>query len=335
METGQRNQPQILLALLSPLVSYGYHLSSLKVAHGVVLYKPGKASYDFPSSFHIIVLLRTISKILERVMTVRLAALARTAGLLYPNQCGSLPGLSTADACTTLIHKVLTRQRPMLEVSTLFLDIKAGFDNVDALTLRSRLLAKHIPSYMVDWVSAFLSERSCTLVFQGSPKTASPVSVGTPQGSPISPLLFLIYVSPLHVGIPKGLMVSYVDDFSLTVASTSYRTNVRRLQSLYASLTSRAKDIKVEFSTPKTELIHWRTPSQRTPPSQSPIALDGQLFRPKGVVRWLGYWFSPSLNTNHHFSHRLSLARAAFSFTRRLSSPGAGSALFSTTASPK
>src|ERR1700712_1137471 len=119
-------------------------------------------------------------------------------------------------------------------------------------------------------------------------------------------------------------MVSYVDDFSLTVASTSYRTNVRRLQSLYASLTSRAEAIKVEFSTPKTELIHWRTPSQRSPPSLAPIALDGQLFHPKGVVRWLGYWFSPSLNTSHHLNHRLSLARAAFSFTRRLSSPGAG-----------
>jgi len=162
-------------------------------------------------------------------MTVRLSAIAKSKGFLHPNQCGSLHGLSATDACLALTHEIRTLQRPRLEVSTLFLDIKAGFDNVNASTLRARLLASHVPSYMVDWVSSFLSERTCTLVFQGSPNISSPVSVGTPQGSPISPLLFLLYVAPLHMSIPRGLMVSYVDDFSITVASPSYRGNIRRL----------------------------------------------------------------------------------------------------------
>jgi len=184
--------PTIILELLSPLVAFGYHPSSLKTAKGVVLDKPGKASCDSHASFRVIVLLKTISKVLERVMTARLSAVARPKGLLHPNQCGSLPGLSSSDACLTLMHEVKTLQRPRLEVSTLFLDIKAGFDNVNASTLRARLLASHVPSYMVDWVSSFLSERTCTLVFQGSTNVSSPVSVGTPQGSPISPLLFLL-----------------------------------------------------------------------------------------------------------------------------------------------
>jgi len=82
---------------------------------------------------------------------------------------------------------------------------------------------------MVNWVSSFLSERACTLVFQGSPNISSPVSVGTLQGSRISPLLFLLYVAPLHMSVPRGLMVSYVADFAITVASPSYRGNKRRL----------------------------------------------------------------------------------------------------------
>ena len=229
--------PAILQDLLSPLVTFGYHPPSLKHANSVVLDKPGKPSYDTPASFRIIVLLKTISKLLEKIMTVRLSALARSAGLLHPNQCGSLPGLSTSDACATLIHEVRTLQRPRWAVSTLFLDIKAGFDNVNASKLRALLLARNIPAYMVDWVTSFLSERSCTLVFQGAPGTKSPVEVGTPQGSPISPLLFLIYVAPLHSAIPKGVMISYIDDFSLTVASDSHRTNIRRLQALFRTLT--------------------------------------------------------------------------------------------------
>ena len=116
-----------------------------------------------------------------------------------------------------------------MKASTLFLDIKAGFDNVNASNLRSLLLSKSIPSYIVDWVSSFLTGRKCTLVFQGAPGVSDPVSVGSPLGSPQSPLLFLIYVAPLHFRIPTGIMVSHVDDFSLTVASPSHRSNVRRL----------------------------------------------------------------------------------------------------------
>ena len=222
-----------------------------------------------------------------------------------------------------MIHEVRTLQRTRWAVSTLFLDIKAGFDNVNASTLRARLLAKSIPSYMVDWVTSFLSERSCTLVFQGTLGTKAPVQVGTPKGSPISALFFLIYVAPHHSAIPRGVMNSYFDDFSLTVASGSHRNNIRPLQGLFRTFTKRGDRVEVKFSTPKTELIHWRTPSQRSRPFQAPIALDGLLFQPAGVVGWLGYWLSLALSSQHHFSYRVALAQASFSFVKRLSSPGA------------
>ena len=138
--------PSLLLDLLAPLVAFGYHPTTLKHANGVVLDKPGKASYDTPASFRIIVLLKTISKVLERILTIRLTSLARQAGLLHPNQCGSLPGLSTSDAVATLTHEVRTLQIPLLKVSTLFPEIKAGFNNVNASKLRALLLSRNIPS---------------------------------------------------------------------------------------------------------------------------------------------------------------------------------------------
>lgn len=91
------SNPNILLQTLSGLITIGYHLASLKVANGLVLNTPGKPFYQSPSSFKIIVVLPTITKILERIVAAHLLIAARTKGLIHPNQCGSLPGLSTDD----------------------------------------------------------------------------------------------------------------------------------------------------------------------------------------------------------------------------------------------
>jgi len=159
-------KPSVLLQILAPLVLLGYYPESLKGSNGVVLDKPGKPSYESPSSFRIIVLIHTIAKILERIIAAQLLVAARLRGLLHPNQCGSLPGLSTYDACLTLTNDVKTLQRPRLQVSSLFLEIKAGFANVDNNTLARILREGGIPPYLVSWVSSFLGERSCTLIFQ-------------------------------------------------------------------------------------------------------------------------------------------------------------------------
>jgi len=87
--------PSILLQILAPLVLLGYHPASLKGSNSVVLDKPGKPSYESPASFRIMVLIRKFSKILETIIAARLIAGARVRGLLDPNQCRSLPGLST------------------------------------------------------------------------------------------------------------------------------------------------------------------------------------------------------------------------------------------------
>jgi len=133
---------------------------------------------------------------------------------------------------------------------------------------------------MVAWIGSFLSQRTCRLLFQGSPKTFSPVQVGTPQGSPTSHLLFVIYVASLHIDLPRGLSLSYGDDFALSAPSISYTTNVRSLQRAFGQIRAPIRAREVGFSVPKTELIHWRTPLQRDPkgdPSPPPICLDGQI----------------------------------------------------------
>jgi len=116
-----RVAPHLIHDLLAPLVIYGSHSLTLKRANGIMLDKLWEPSYDSPSSFRVIVLLLTFSKILERIMNSRLSCVAHATSLLNPHQCGSLAGLSTADAVTTLTHDVRTLQMAGRKVSTLFL----------------------------------------------------------------------------------------------------------------------------------------------------------------------------------------------------------------------
>ena len=213
--------PHLIQDRLSPLVTYRSHPLTGKTADSIVLDKPGKPSYDSPSSFRVLVLLQTFSKILKRIMKSRLSCIARTTGLLNPHQCGSLAGLWASDAVTTLTHEVKTLQMAGRKFSTLFLGIRGGCDNVNPATLCGMPRAKRVNPYLVFWTKSFLSCRMCRLLYQGSPRVFAPVSVGTPQGSPASPLLLVIYVSHLHSEIPHGLSLSYVDDFGLTVSSAS------------------------------------------------------------------------------------------------------------------
>jgi len=314
----------ILPSVFTPLLTDGYQPLAMKKANGIVLDKPGKPDYRTPASFRIIVLLKTVSKILERLSALRLAAAARSLGLIHPNQCGSLAGLGCFDAVATLTHEVRLLQAASFKVSTLFLNVKGGFDNVCANKLPSILAKGGVSTYLVAWIKSCLSSPQCRFIFQGAPKVFCPVAVGTPQGSPISPLLFVLYVASLHPTIPQGLAISYVDDLTITVSSDSVRSNIRALQYYFGIIQRRAADLGVALSVPKTELIHWRSLKDRSDVSFAPIVINHMLFPPSQAVRWLGYWLTPAIQTSIHFRRRLALAQASFTTIQQLSAAGKG-----------
>jgi len=283
-----------LPSLFTPLLTHGYHLLAMKKANGIVLDKLGKPDYRTPSSFRIIVLVETVPKILERLSALRLASAAHSLGLLHPNQCGFQPGLGCFDAVATLTHEVRLLQAASLKVSTLFLHVKGGFDNFCANKLAAILTRGGVSINLVAWIKSFLSKSQCQLIFQGAPKAFCPVAVGTPQGSPISPLLFVLYIASPYPTIPQRLAISYVDDLTITVGSDSARWNVPALQYYFSIIQRQGADLRLAFSVPNTELIHRRTPKARSDVSFAPIVINDMLFPPSQVVRWLDYWLTPT-----------------------------------------
>lgn len=150
--------------------------------------------------------------------------------------------------------------------SPLFLSIKGGFDNVNTSTLCGMLRAKGANPYLLSCTRSFLTGRSCRLLFEGSRKVFASFSAGTPQGSRISPLFLVIYVSRLHREIPHGRTLCLVDDLAITASSDFYWHNVQLLSTQYVVLKAKGSQLAVSISVPKTKLIQWRTNRGRDPP---------------------------------------------------------------------
>ena len=231
----------------------------LKEATGVILPKPNKDNYMDCASFRVIALMQTFSKIAERVVAGRLTRIAYEKGLYSINQRGSLPDRSTVDTAVSLQHWIREAQFAKKKASSIFLDVKGGFDNVDHRKLMERLEGPvGVPEYLTDWIRNFVVTRSITLAYLGSPRRQHDVNKGIPQGSSLSPLLSVIYVQPLHqvVTLSEFFTTSYIDDFQILVASKSWERNARKLELKAVEMVAKAQSLELSFSIAKTELMH-------------------------------------------------------------------------------
>ena len=70
----------------------------------IIIPKLNKTSYDFPKSFHPIVLLNTLSKLIEKAIGERMQFYSISNNFIYPNQFGGLKQCSTSDMSTFLTY---------------------------------------------------------------------------------------------------------------------------------------------------------------------------------------------------------------------------------------
>ncbi|CAH0057570.1 unnamed protein product [Clonostachys solani] len=191
-----------LCHFLQACLNLDYHPVAFRHALTVVLPKPGKKSYNAAKSWRPVALLSCAGKMLEKIVANRVKELLmNNPGLCPVLQFGS-PGKSTTHALEYITNWVYRSwQMPAGgnadHTSLLSLDISGAYDNVRREELLQRLVDKGFPDWIVRIVWSFLSERSTELLMPGHRSQKFWVNIGIPQGSPLSPILFILFAAPI------------------------------------------------------------------------------------------------------------------------------------------
>ncbi|KAF7568860.1 hypothetical protein PtrM4_112750 [Pyrenophora tritici-repentis] len=301
--------PEILFIAYSILFNYGYHPRCWKAATGAILKKPSKLDYSLPKAYRVITLLNSLGKVLERIIAKRLASLAETTNLLHPSQIGGRNKKSAIDAALLLVDQIQHKKQQGQITSTVFVDVKGAFDHVIHNRFLDRLKKLGLPISLICWAKSFLSNRTLRLAFDNKIEEFSKIRAGIPQGSPVSPIFFLIYIRDLFPAL-QSFQLSYIDDLSLTTSSTSLKKNIRALQKEIATLFAKGEQLDIIFDTSKTELIHFTAKKERI--ERALILPNNDRIEHKDTVKWLGIYLDNRLSFKSHVSIRVSQARQAF-----------------------
>ena len=114
--------------------------------------------------------------------------------------------------------------------SLLLLDVSGAFDNVSHERLLYNLRKRGLHPQLVGWLGSYLRGRSTRIKLNEGIEPVLQVLTGIPQGSPLSPILYLFYNADLlEIGDEDSLITGYIDHTSILVVGDSTEETCAKL----------------------------------------------------------------------------------------------------------
>ncbi|KAJ5638941.1 hypothetical protein N7528_001331 [Penicillium herquei] len=257
----------ILTSIFDACVRVGYNPRHFQESTTVTLRKGGPRDYRVPKSYRPIALMNTLGKLLEAVVATRISYAVEEHSLLPKTHLGGRKGISVDHAMQLILSEVREAWGMEKKVSMLLLDVSGAYDNVSHTRLLHNMRRLGL-GHFAPWTASFLADRRTRIKLPGYVSDIFATSTGIPQGSPISPILFLLFNAPLvracsltgADGDGRTCGYGWVDDVAVIAVSSCYRRNVEMLQAALGQADTWARRHAAKFAPDKFELIHFTNP---------------------------------------------------------------------------
>jgi ribonuclease HI len=174
--------------------------------------EPGKIA-----SYRPVCLTACMGKWLERVVGRRMRWVLETKGGLSEYQAGFREGRGVCDQLLRLSQSVWDGYEERKKTGLVLFDFERAYDRVWHDGLLEKVVGTGVSRTVVRWVQEWLKNRLYWVRVEGVWSKAKRFQQGLPQGSVLSPLLFLVYINDL-VGklADSGVEVSaFADDLAV------------------------------------------------------------------------------------------------------------------------
>lgn len=293
----------------------GVFPSSLKIAKVIPVFK--KDDPQSINNYRPISILPVFSKVFESLFLIQLTNFFEKHNLLSENQFGFRAGKSTTDAVASLVDAIVGSVEDREYALGIFLDLSKAFDCVDHNFLLQTIESYGIRGVPHLWLSSYLTDRAQSV--QISQNTSSKVQLryGVPQGSILSPFLFLVYVNNTGSSLQHGKIVQYADDTTLLFKSKSKESLEQQTYEDLNACIQHFHQINLQTNTSKSNFINFRL-NQRNSEDLA-VMLDDTLLEEADSVKFLGIHLDRGLTWLFHVDNVCSRVSSGIFALRKLS----------------
>jgi ribonuclease HI len=293
-----------LTKIFNQSLALGYYPEHFRQSTTVVLRKPGKDNYTVPKAYRPIALLNTTGKIMEAVIAKRLSYLAETHNLLPDTHMGGRKLRSTEHALHLIIDKIYDAWNTGSGkvASLLLLDVSGAFDNISRARLLHNLRKRKIDERTIKWIGSFLRPRFTTLSIDGFTSEPYKLETGEPQGSNLSPILYLFYNADLieKCGeLDDTATTGFIDDVAILTWADSTKETCKKLQEALHIAEQWAATHASIFAPDKFQLTHFTRTRTRID-VEEPLLTRWGTIEPKKTCKYLGLIMDSTLTWKQH-----------------------------------
>jgi hypothetical protein len=260
----------------------------------------GCGSLREPVSYRPISLLSLFGKLLELLVKLQLELFIETNDRLPKWQSGFRRGYSTETAVLSLSSDVFRRMGKGEVVLIASLDLSKAFDTVSHDIMLQNLEYHGIRDTALAWFESFLRPRTQQVNVNGQLSSAYFVDTGVPQGSILSPLLYIIYTADMATCLHRVSYFSYADDTQLIHSGCSKSIDAVKaeLQNDFERVAQWAASNLLKLNAGKTQLLVVKDSAVHVLPIQ--LKLQGQLILPSDTMKILGVVFDSTMSFMAH-----------------------------------